>query len=37
MNLAYFGRPKEGQSGCQAQKYYFGVSFVDHIGSVEET
>ena len=37
MDLTYFSRLKGAQSGFQAQKYHFWVSFVNHTGSVEKT
>ena len=37
MDMTNFGRLKGAQSGSQAQKYNFWVSFVNHTGSVEKT
>ena len=37
MDVTNFGRLKGAQSGSQTQKYHFGVSFVNHTGSVEKT
>ena len=37
MDVTNFGRLKGAQSGSQAQKYHFLVSFVNHTSTVEKT